>query len=171
MYYVSESHILNSSAGNGGSWLPSADLVYSSFPTAESTRSLSVTSISTPSGDFNGTINLALLFYENPNGNVSALLQRDGVSGFQFVDITSQESPSLPNEFRSSSGMFRSYTLYESAMNATFSAPFASGYNQSRALFYSPPSASLKSTIAYGCWLDTQYYAPSSGPVTFFGML
>ena len=129
------------------------------------TRSLSITPIGNGSSDANPTTNSALLYYENPNGNVSALLRRGSfVDQFQWVDITSQQSESLPNEFGNAPGLNAhsdtnlpeeisgdyfndSKTLYESDTDAIFSTPFTSGANLSGpfigALFYSPPEPSL----------------------------
>ena len=93
----------------------------------------------------NSTINLALLYYENPTGKASALVQRafQQSSEIQWVDISSQESKSLPDDFRNSPGPGQlSFTLYESDTNATFSTPFTSATNFTEsaigALFYSP---------------------------------
>jgi len=103
----------------------------------------------------NTTTDTAILLYENPIGNVTMLLQRLvvlpppwSVVEFEWDDITSQKSPSVPNKFRDSPGT-RSHTLYESAANnITFSTPFASsvqaGYMSTDAalvvdlVFYSP---------------------------------
>lgn len=108
----------------------------------------------------NSTINSAILYYENLTGNVSALLQRTtshyypsihGKSAPEtWIDITSQDSKSLPSEFRNTPGRNSSndsysYTLYESDINATYSTPFTSGANFSGwsvgALFYSSSNA------------------------------
>lgn len=119
----------------------------------------------------NSTINSALLYYEDPNGNVSALLQRttskstrkyfNGTSwSEEWVDITSQDSKSLPDAFQNPTGMNPSNdsfelgpysnTFYESTdmldANATYSTPFTSGANFSSwtvgSLFFSPSNAS-----------------------------
>lgn len=106
--------------------------------------------------------NLALLYYETSTGNVSALLQRttSTVQEAEWVDITSQKSQSLPDEFRYGNDSFMSHTLYESiGAYATLSTPFTSGAIPSEsivgsesifgsppniwAVFYSPPNASL----------------------------
>ena len=99
-------------------------------------------------------MNAALLLYENPAGNVSALLQRVtptngnfSLNRFDWIDITSQRSNSLPDEFHNTpqmSGDDRNYTktLYESGVDSTYSSPFTSGSNFSGspigALFFSP---------------------------------
>ena len=111
------------------------------------TRSLSYNPLpETTTG--NSTTNLALLYYENPSGNPSALVQRvyqssPGEGQILWVDISSQESKSLPDEFRNVPGPHQlSHTLYESNTNATFSTPFTSAINFTDsaigALFYSP---------------------------------
>ena len=124
------------------------------------TRSLSLSSV--PSDANTTLISQAILYYENPTGNVSALLQRItdndpteyNVPSWsqKWFDITSQKSESLPNEFRNideknSSKSSYSKTLYESNTNATYSTPFTSGANFAGwnvgALFYSPSNKSL----------------------------
>ena len=124
------------------------------------TRSLSITSLG------NGTVtnsstDTALLFYENPTGNASVLVQRITTqsSQAQWVDITSQTSQSLPGEFRNADPIVEpSHTLYESDIVATFSTPFTiigldedetgDGYpSEIEALFCSPPDATRVSTI------------------------
>ena len=150
------------------------------------TRSLSITPIGNGSSDTNLTTNSALLFYENPTGNVPALLQRISPNSnqaelssqpqqVQWVDITSQKSQGLPDEFWNDGlNLFDSRTLYESDMNATFSTPFTVIANDSTltvgnqnevgaelgALFYSPPDASLASI---------SYVFNSSAPGDFIG--
>ena len=91
------------------------------------------------------TTDLALLYYENPNGKASVLVMRGSLlqSNIQWFDISSQESISLPEGFRNAPGYDQtSFTLYESDTNALFSTPFTSAANftDSRigALFYSP---------------------------------
>ena len=174
MYYISESRALNLSFGNGASWYPPSDLDLPKYFTAENTRSLSVTS--RPS-NFTSS---ALLFYEDPNGKVSALLQRSlGNGTVRYINITSQKSNSLPNQFHNPTGSNFSYTLYESNINATFSAPFTSRLNLSisdpvGAVFYSPPNASPESDAAHGCWVPTFFYMDPrdpSGPLGFSGIL
>lgn len=100
------------------------------------TRSLSFNSLNeTFTG--NSTISSALLYYENPTGNISALLQRTNAQDqSQWVDITPQGSKSLPTYIGTS------FTFYELGNNATFSTPFTSAANFAgntiTALFYSP---------------------------------
>lgn len=129
------------------------------------TRSLSLSSVPYNANTTIYTQNSTILYYENPTGNVSALLQRttttneDDSSDYngrtwsqKWFDITSQESESLPNEFRNtdrtiSNKSLYSSTLYESNTNATYSTPFTSGANFAGwnigALFYSPSNTSL----------------------------
>ena len=112
------------------------------------TRSLSFNPLTATGEIGNSTTNIALLYYENPTGKPSALVQRasqqsPGEGQIQWVDISSQESKSLPDDFRNIPGPHqRSFTLYESDTNATFSTPFTSATNFTGsavgALFYSP---------------------------------
>lgn len=139
------------------------------------TRSPSVTPIATPmlQPDSDSTVNSALLYYENPNGAVSGLLRRtvylfdqySGSEDTQWVDITSQESKSLPNGFRNVPHSHYNHTLYESYPNATFSAPFTSAANSSGsvigALFSQPNfnlqlenSGSPPFSKCFVCWLQ-----------------
>ena len=124
----------------------------------------------------NSTSNSALLYYENPTKKVSALLQRihtDVDQNYtnvqpQWVDITSQESQSLPAEFRNVPGFRYSNTLYESDTNATLSSPFTCAANFSLAtvgaLFYSPHNASL---LDSGPVVESDYRIGPSGPGNF----
>ena len=154
------------------------------YSTAVETRSLSITPLGNGSSDTNSTTNLALLYYENPTGNASALLQRISPRSAltQWVDITSQESQLLPGEFRNTGPMTNmdlSHTLYESDnINAIFSTPFTRVANFTGilseddigvqpgmgalspvgALSYSPPNASLVSIV---------YNAVLGGPGNF----
>ncbi len=102
------------------------------------------------------TNNIALLYYENQNGKVSALLHRlinefiedSGVGGLssqdQWIDITSQESKALPHEFSNAPGLNYSdsfyqygsnhnftfsHTLYEADPIIVYSTPFSSAAN------------------------------------------
>ena len=120
--------------------------------TAVNTRSLSVNSIS--SFLSNTTTNLALLYYENPNGKVSALLKRSKyyLQAIQWIDITSQASES------------------ESEANITFSTPFTSGTNFSEspgigALFYTPDTQLLNG--GRGSVVQTSFSIGPSGPGNF----
>ena len=148
LYYVSEGHVLTSISGATGEWsrARSGGLAsgksgnYSSnYSTALNTRSLSITSTGS-SSDTDSPENSALLYYENPFGKVSALLRH----GWDWVDITDQESKSLPGEFRNAPDVGISKTLYESLHNNTStSTPFTSGANwigqPIAAVFYAPP--------------------------------
>ena len=171
--------------------------------TAVDTRSLSIrlfpvanNSSSLLTLDKNSSTNVALLFYENANGKVSALLQclttiiSEGGSedtGYQWIDITSQESKALPNEFRNSPGLnYRntlgeppgnsitfSHTLYEADPTVEFSTPFFSVPNSfgssGGALFYSPNSSLLNTTSprAGGSFLPIDYTFGVTGPGNF----
>ena len=113
----------------------------------------------------NSTENTALLYYENPVGNVSALLQRtfmtwhDSSAGdagqleFNWLDITSQSDKSLPSDFLNTDPDI-SHTLWESGASTRFGTPFTSRVNFSQssmspdfvclgALFYAPDSGML----------------------------
>ena len=163
------------------------DPTLGNYSTAVDTRSLSTTTIRSGSSDTNATTNSALLYYENADGKVAALLQRitdtvnqDGQFGrsTQWVDITSQQSKSLPNEFRNVPDSEYSNTLYESVkksvINATFSTPFTSGANffgcTIGALFYSPPAASLVNggrVVSSAAILSSLYTIGPNGPGNF----
>ena len=137
---------------------PDPDL--ENYSTAVDTRSLSVASLSTPnqSTDTNSTTTYTILYYENPTGQVSALIRRFSPAyGVKWIDVTSQNSQSLPSDLRKDPAANLSYTLYESAPNDKFSPPFTTEtgyYNdtfpdvQSTANFYSP---------LHDCILNTYY--------------
>ena len=159
-----------------------------SYTAARDTRSLSISLIEAPPGfpKTNSTFNTALLYYEDTHGKVSALLRRlnyqifstESISKTQWIDITSQESKALPNEFRNLPGIKFSRTLYESNTNASLSTPFTSVGNLSGSstgtLFYLLPNASLEIDnfrIPDGAFVCGGYLANSSGPGHFTGML
>lgn len=159
-----------------------------SYTAAKDTRSLSTTSIEAPMGfpNTNSSFNTALLYYENTHGKISALLRRldyqvystESTGGTQWIDITSQDSKALPNEFRNVPGFNYSRTLYESNTNASFTTPFTSDANSSvfsvRTLFFLLPNASLeidKFRIPDGAFVCAGYRTNSSGPGNFTGML
>ena len=106
LYFVSEYHLLSSSVYDEGYW--TLDDTLGHLSTAIDTRSLSITSVSNT--DTNSTTISALLYYENSTGSISALLQRISSQATQilkvliaqWIDITSQESKSLPGELRRS---------------------------------------------------------------------
>ena len=141
MYYVSDSHHLSSSVAAGFGW-PIQGLG-KNFSTAVDTRSLSVTSVPGSRAyirNTNSSGNLALLYYENSAGNVSALLQRfdptkGGGGSVRWHDITSQSSQSLPGDFqngpKNSTLNPTSHTLYESLSGFSFGTPFTSMANYS----------------------------------------
>ena len=170
MFYVSDNHHPSSlfADDNGQA---NQDLGQNRS-TAVNTRSLSVISVSGSSVDTvarNSSTDLALLYFEDASGNVSALLQHvnntDTPWGLiQWFDITSQnehheiftDAPRVdgsshnPN-FDPFDGF--SHTLYESVANTTFSVPFTfkanflkvskGGSTPMRRLFYAPGNASL----------------------------
>ena len=164
LFYVSESHVLVSVQAEGGQWTPDTSL--GNWSTAVDAQSLSFCFLPGIGVYNTSNINRALLLYENSTGQVSALLQLFQYTTpqqTQWVDITSQESRSLPNEFklRDPGG---STTLTESQPNAKFSAPFVSAANFSKnavgALFSSP-----NDTIT-----EVIYNVSTSGPGLFSGM-
>lgn len=133
---------------------PDTDL--ENYSTAVDTRSLSVATVSTFDQliDTNSTTtNLVILYYENPTGKVSALIQRfspnDSVNTVKWIDVTSQNSQSLPSDLRKDPDPSLSNTLYESLFNDTFSPPFTTrnGTDISQALFYSPLHDCILNTI------------------------
>ena len=119
--------------------------------------SSSATANTTASGSDTNSTTVYLLFYENPTGEASALLQRipstDSPKATQWVDITG--------------------TLHDSEPNAKFNAPFASradfdahsitpiGRHPSGFCFYSRLNASA------GTVYNINITIGPSGPVTF----
>ncbi len=111
-----------------------------------------------------------LLLYENPIGKVSALCSILGVVT-AWVDITTQESKSLPDEFRNtpaSTAEGHSKTLFESLGTnvSTLSTPFtcmaenSTGPSDIGALFYSPDASNFE-------FLSTEYSTGPSGAGNF----
>lgn len=149
---------MTSSSLADSSWLPATDI--GNYSTAVDTRSLSI-SLFQFANDSSGlnpvenSTNLALLFFENPNGTVSALLHRFVVTdGWQdqWVDITSQESKALPKEFHNAPGFNSSNTLSRTLYEADkfgeyeYNTPFLSlPYSDGSvgAIFYTPFNLSL----------------------------
>ena len=136
----------------------------------------------------NSTINSAILYYENPTGNVSALLQRTTSQSYpnilngrgsseEWIDIISQKSKSLPDEFRNTPGRnFSNYlysnTLYESDVNVTYNTPFTSGANFSgwsvEAFIYSPSNTLLvEGALVSGSFLQIGYIVGANGTGNF----
>ncbi|CAD6587164.1 MAG: hypothetical protein ASARMPREDX12_002766 [Alectoria sarmentosa] len=180
LFYVSRTHALNSSVYFSGSWsaqTSQGDLSQGNFSTEVNTRSLSVAQTGfVPANETSTGKNLALLYYENPTGKVSALSQEivlravtgleagesvDGESvSSQWVDITSQESRSLPGYYRNTPGSTAggySKTLDESLDSNIFtlSTPFTCGVNSSNdfavdAIFYSTNASN--SEISYNAY-------------------
>ena len=182
LYYVSENNTVSSNVlVLNDSWIPNPGFgpEFGSYSTAIDTRSLSIKRIVYDSRlSMNSTTNCALLYYENPSGNVSALLNRVSVrpnpnSGlglqFQWIDVTSQESEALPREFWNApdynySKTF-SHTLYESDPYTVYGTPFSSDGG----LFYSPsnPLPSTASPLAGGRIFWMGYKIGTSGPGNF----
>lgn len=169
LYYVSERHVLNSSTYSSDPWsskISQGALSRGNFSTAVNTRSLSVAQTeSVLSNETSTGTDLALLYYENPTGKVSALSQEtvvEGVEGVEggesinteWVDITSQESKSLPDRYRNTPGSTAedySKTLDESLDSNVFtlSAPFTCEGNSFngpvvKAIFYSTGALNLE---------------------------
>lgn len=193
MFYVSDSHYLSSLIADGGG--NAIQNLGQNHSTAIDTRSLSVTTLSGSSLDTdarNATTNLALLYFENATGNVSALLQRV-INNYtrwdlvQWVDITSQNehhgiSSDAPRVDEFSNGPNVnfldgfSHTLYESVANTKLSAPFTckanfldisneegtTNWTTLGALFYAPGNASL---------VHVKFYIDLSGPGNFSGSM
>ena len=138
-YYISKNDIvnLNSLSENEDFWILYE--LYGNYSAAMNTRSLSINLFSTINFLFNfdfnknSIINIILLFYENPNGKISALLYRfmniinenPQVEKFQqdqWIDIINQENKILSNEFYNAFGFNYNNTLYKiSGYNITFS--------------------------------------------------
>ena len=154
----------------------------SNYTTAKDTRSLSIGSF--PVDDLSGTDNItrnaALLLYENGSGNVSALLRRISLTAppstqVHWIDVTSQGTRSLPDEFRNTRATPNktlyeigrpSKTLYEFDTRITFSTPFTS-YTVNSTLhveFYSPSGSQFANG---GCILGFTYETGESGPGIF----
>ena len=143
------------------------------YTTALNTRSLSITPIGS---DWNAT-NDALIYYENPTGNVSAILQQyqgdyERDTPFQYVDITRQ-SKALPDGFLNVPD-FASHTLYESRNDIVFRAPFTTGANWSGvdvgALLYSPLDVSSMSNgplASGGTFVYADYIVGPTGAGNF----
>ena len=143
-----------------GSWSPGY-LSSGNFSTAVNTRSLSVasTGVHNDSEDL-VTSEQAILYYESPTGKVLALclevyqFSEESIYNNPWVDITSQESMSLPDQFHNTPAITAardSKTLYESLAtnSSTLSAPFTcQGTNRSQqfdvgAIFYSPNASNF----------------------------
>ena len=177
MYYVSDNNYISSSVAEGWSLAGPIRASGKNYSTAVGTRTLSIASV--PGSDVdsdpsinNSTQNLAILYYENPAGNVSALLQRmvwtynsSGVNDVvqrqsQWLDITSQSSKSLPSDFLNVVDTEDSHTLWESAevygRHTTLSTPFTSRANFSH-VFPSPGTYDM----------GVVFYAPDNGSFGF----
>ena len=133
-----------------------------------------------------GIADLALLYYENPTGKVSALCQESHYTDLgegdysiiqEWIDITSQESESLPGEFRNapdSATGGNSKTLDESLVPNIFtlSAPFTSrAENQTQgsgieAGFYSPNASGFE--FQYNLYLTGLSGAGNFSPRMYF---
>ena len=145
LFYVSRSNVLVSVQAVQGFWNPDPNFLIN-WSAAVGTRSLSTCLLPGVDSHNTSNINFAFLFYENSTGQVSALLQHqpNGTSPVQWIDITSQESRSLPDEFkqRDSDSDVGSTTLYESQSGVRLSTPFTCAANFSQnsmgALFHSP---------------------------------
>ena len=118
------------------------------YSTAGNTRSLGIIPLSKSGTPNSSYTNQTILYYETPNGKISALLQRLISAEYQWIDITNQESQSLPHNCRNGPNSESSQTLYESE-DAVISTPFLTGWIHtplladgvgyvSRAFFYSP---------------------------------
>lgn len=150
-----------------GSW--SRGFEIGNYRTAINTRSLSISLF--PFANYSSalrpkesmTANVALLVFENLNGNVSALLYRQNFTVYgdvissqdQWINITSQDSKALPKEFHNAPGFnysdvftslhtdrtIYSRTLYEADPIVVYNTPFFSAPNffgSIGLMFYSP---------------------------------
>ncbi len=174
LYYISEAGTVNSNYLMAGNW--SHDQEFGDYSTALDTRSLSISlfpvadNLSSLSLDEKSTTNVALLFYENPNGKVSALLHRlmntfiekpsaIGNSEDQWINITSQESKALPNEFRNAPGFNYNNTIYE--YNTTLSRTL---YDADPIAAYSTPFFSAN-VPGPGGFVSATFYSPFNLPL------
>ena len=171
VYYVSDQNYISSSIAEGGS-LSFPIHAGKNYSTAVGTRALSIASVPGSNPDNSETTeNLALLYYENSAGNVSALLQRSfvewhntskgsstGQTESHWLDITNQSAKSLPSDFLNVDfdSSESSHTLWESEASIKLRTPFTSMTNFSDtsttsgifsigALFYAPDSGLLVS--------------------------
>ena len=198
LYYVSENDTISSNYLSEGSW--AHDQHFGTYRTAVDTRSLSISLFpfandsSALGPKENTTTNVALLFFENPNGNVSALLYRlnwtvydDYADGWglqdQWINITSQDSKALPEEFHNAP-WFNSYTsytlfgenaihsrtLYESGPNVVYNTPFFSASNflgSVGAMFYSPFNVALNASLGDYSFISAGYTIGLNGSGNF----
>ena len=90
LFYVSESNVIVSVQAVEGSWGPALNY-FGKWSAAVDTRSLSNCLLPGAYAQNTSNINVALLFYENSTGQVSALMQHrpNGTSPVQWTDITS----------------------------------------------------------------------------------
>ena len=153
---MSESHTIISDVFDAGIWTPAR--FFGNWTTAVNTRSLSFCLLNKTILSSNSTLNLALLFYENPTGKISALLQRENMprqGATEWIDITSQGTKSLPDGFHIGPDLKydRIPTLYETNTNATFSTLFTcteiGDENYVQLLFYSPNSTDPIKAVGY----------------------
>ena len=98
MYYVSANHTLAAAFSDDvGGWMPPRSFNLGAYSTAIDTRSLLVMLV--PGGDnatlsrndTNSIMNLALLYYESPNGKVSSLVMRGDQGSFIYGFMSSQK--------------------------------------------------------------------------------
>ena len=183
-----------------GIWVQ--DQSIGTYNTTEDTRSLSITLLqgadnsSSLDSSKNSTFNVALLYCEDPNGKISALLHRliinleDSNDGSllqgDWLNITSQGSKALPNGFRNppdfnssntlpkDSGYTTAFsrTLYEADPLAIYNTPFFSflgGSGNVFAVFYSPFTLQLNTTspLAGDNFFTGIYGIGQTGPGNF----
>ena len=154
---MSENHTIISEIFDRGIWTP--DRFFGNWSTAVDTRSLSfcLLNVTGTGHSNNSTLNLALLLYENPTGNITALLQRfhTRYDDTEWIDVTSQRSQLLQDAFRNGPGSDNnnSTTLYESDTDVTFSAPFTCTPSNDGKLmelvFYTPNATNLLTNVIY----------------------
>ena len=182
-----------------GSW--DQDQSIGTYSTTEDTRSLSITLLpvadnsSSLDPSKSSTTNVALLYCEDPNGKISALLHRliinleDSNDGSllqaDWLNITSQGSKALPNEFRnppdfnysntlpgdSGYNTTLSRTLYEADPLAVYNTPFFSfaASGGVLAVFYSPFNLQLNTTspLAGDNFFTASFGIGQTGPGNF----
>lgn len=168
LFYITHNHSLKSITYDGVQW--TTGFAIGLHATAPNSQQLSVASVG-----HNSNWQMAkpipdqlLLFYENPGGNITALLGSHYFNKStccltqQVMDISSQESLALPpyttpemcdpyynSSLPEATGDYRNWsTLYESKPESTFSVPFTSYSDNDthlkvEALFYTPSTSSF----------------------------
>ena len=164
---MSENHIIISEHLYESSW--TLDSLSGDWRTTVNTRSLSYCLLNATAHSSNSTLGIAVLFYQDETGNMSALLQRDLGSGngggTEWIDYTRSGSSPLPDAFRitpSNDLHSSSPTLYESNTNVKVTTPFSCtkniGQTLVKLLYYSPNPTSPLNCVAYQSGFTTGMY-------------